>query len=243
MGAEELAEPEWGTVHGHRQFVLGVRGGDSHLEDQQRGLGDLDIELDGDGAVHAVTIASPTPRRQSARCSPPRDLSRTDDGRILFGGRGAPYHYGSGIDPAFDLHSPTHDGFEAQLLEWFPSLAGIGFSGRWGGAVALSRDWLPTIAHDPVTGVAGAYGYGGQGVATAHLAGQVLAARIIGAPLPEGLMDLPLLDHVPRRWEPEPVRWLAVRYLQGALARLDARAARTGRAPTGRSPAERLTRH
>lgn len=170
-------------------------------------------------------------------------LSRTDDGRILFGGRGAPYHYGSGIDPAFDLHTPTHDGLEAQMLEWFPSLAGIGFSGRWGGAVALSRDWLPTIAHDPVTGVAGAYGYGGQGVATAHLAGQVLAARIAGAPLPEGLTDLPLLDHVPRRWEPEPVRWLAVRYLQGALARLDARAARTGRAPTGRSPAERLTRH
>ena len=27
---------------------------------------------------------------------------RTADGRLAFGGRGAPYHFGSRIDPAFD---------------------------------------------------------------------------------------------------------------------------------------------
>ena len=36
-------------------------------------------------------------------------LSRTADGRILFGGRGAPYHYGSRIEDEYDKHDPTHE--------------------------------------------------------------------------------------------------------------------------------------
>src|SRR5918994_7634608 len=34
-------------------------------------------------------------------------LSRTAEGRILFGGRGAPYHYGSRIEDEYDRHAPT----------------------------------------------------------------------------------------------------------------------------------------
>ena len=33
-------------------------------------------------------------------------LSRTADGRILFGGRGAPYHFGSRIQDEYDRHEP-----------------------------------------------------------------------------------------------------------------------------------------
>jgi glycine/D-amino acid oxidase-like deaminating enzyme len=168
-------------------------------------------------------------------------LTRTDDGRILFGGRGAPYHYGSAIEPSHDRHEPTHAMLREQLAAWFPPLAGIGFAAEWGGPLGLSRDWMPTIRHDPATGIAAAYGYGGQGVATAHLAGRILAQQITGTP--SDLLDLPLAGHRARRWEPEPLRWLAVRYLQGALARIDDRAARTGRPPTGRSLAERLVQH
>jgi glycine/D-amino acid oxidase-like deaminating enzyme len=168
-------------------------------------------------------------------------LTRTDDGRILFGGRGAPYHYASGIDPAHDRHEETHQHLREQLSDWFPSLAGVGFTAAWGGAVGLSRDWLPTFRHDPATGVGAAFGYGGQGVATANLAGRVLAHLITGTPTE--LTDLPMVGHRARRWEPEPLRWLAVRYLQRALARIDERAAETGRPPSGRSLAERLVRH
>ena len=35
-------------------------------------------------------------------------LSKTADGRILFGGRGAPYHFGSAIKDEYDQHEPTH---------------------------------------------------------------------------------------------------------------------------------------
>lgn len=168
-------------------------------------------------------------------------LSRTTDGRILFGGRGAPYHFGSAIDPRFDHHGPTHANLAEHLVDWFPALRDVGIEHRWGGALGMPRDWMPSIRVDRGAGLAAAYGYTGQGVATANLAGRVLAEWIV-----EGgteFEDLPLVGHRPRRWEPEPLRWLAARYLQWALHRVDERAARTGRAPTGRTLAERLVAH
>ncbi|MDQ1466986.1 MAG: hypothetical protein QOH10_1401, partial [Actinomycetota bacterium] len=47
-------------------------------------------------------------------------LSRTQDGRVLFGGRGAPYHYGSAIRPEFDRHAATHERLRRAIVEWFP---------------------------------------------------------------------------------------------------------------------------
>ncbi|MFA9445018.1 NAD(P)/FAD-dependent oxidoreductase [Egicoccus sp. AB-alg6-2] len=168
-------------------------------------------------------------------------LSRTVDGRVLFGGRGAPYHFGSAVAPAFDRHEPTHAELRRQLTSWFPDLEGVGIAHAWGGPLAMPRDWMPAFRFDPRTGIGAAYGYTGQGVATTNLAGRVLADLIVHGETE--FADLPMVGHRPRRWEPEPLRWLAARYLQTALARLDAEAARTGRAPTGRTLAERLVRH
>jgi glycine/D-amino acid oxidase-like deaminating enzyme len=168
-------------------------------------------------------------------------LSRTPDGRVLFGGRGAPYHFRSRIDPRFDRHAATHALLRAQLADWFPQLATTAISHEWGGPLGMPRDWLPSFAFDPATGVGGAFGYTGQGVAATNLAGRVLADLIVHGRTP--YEQLPMVGHRPRRWEPEPLRWMGARYLQVALARLDARSARTGRPPTGRSLAERLVRH
>jgi len=168
-------------------------------------------------------------------------LSRTADGRILFGGRGAPYHFGSSIEPAHDLHAPTHERLRRHLVEWFPQLEGVRVSHAWGGPLGMPRDWMPNIFLDPTSGIGGAYGYTGQGVAATNLAGRILADLIVTGDTPH--RDLPFVGHRSRRWEPEPLRWLATRYLQTALARLDARAERTGRPHTGRTLAERLMTH
>ncbi len=168
-------------------------------------------------------------------------LTRTVDGRVLFGGRGAPYHYGSRIRDRFDRHDPTHRLLRDQLASWFPDLAGIGFSHAWGGPLGMPRDWLPSFRFDHRTGIGAAVGYTGQGVTTANLAGRVLADLVLDGSSPHG--ELPMVDHHPRRWEPEPLRWAAARYLQRALARVDAKAARTGRPPSGRTIGERLVRH
>ena len=168
-------------------------------------------------------------------------LSRTEDGRILFGGRGAPYRFGSPIRRAYDRHEPTHARLRAFVREWFPSLAGVGFSHAWGGPLGMPRDWHPTIAFDPATGIATARGYVGHGVSTTNLAGRTLADLITGERSP--LMDLPLVNHRSPNWEIEPFRWIGVRYAQWALGRLDERTARTGKPPSGRSLAEWVARH
>ncbi len=168
-------------------------------------------------------------------------LSRTVDGRVLFGGRGAPYHLGSRIADRFDRHEATHALLREQLASWFPALADVGFSHAWGGPLAMPRDWLPSFHHDPTTGIAQTLGYTGQGVGTSNLGGRVLADLIVHGETPH--RDLPMVGHRSRRWEPEPLRWLGARYLQSALRRIDDRAARTGRPPSGRGLAERLMRH
>ena len=105
----------------------------------------------------------------------------------------------------------------------------------------MPRDIIPSFSFDRRTGIAMAGGYAGHGVATSSLAGRVLADLITETDTE--LTRLPLVNHRSPSWEPEPLRWLGVRTVQLGLARVDARAERTGRPPTGRSIAERLSRH
>ena len=168
-------------------------------------------------------------------------LSRTEDGRIVFGGRGAPYRFGSPIRPAYDRHGPTHERLRGFVRSWFPMLRDIRFTHAWGRPLGMPRDWHPTMSYDERTGIATARGYVGHGVSATNIAGRVLTDLILETPSP--LTELPLVGHCSRSWEIEPFRWLGVRYAQWAVGRIDAAAERTGRPPTGRSLAERLAAH
>jgi glycine/D-amino acid oxidase-like deaminating enzyme len=167
--------------------------------------------------------------------------SRTADGRILFGGRGAPYHYGSRIRDEYDLHGPTHEMLRRAGREWFPVLEGTRFTHAWGGPIATPRDWMTTMSYDPAQGVATAHGYTGQGVATANLSGRTLADLILGRRT--DITNLPTVNHESRAWEPEPLRWLGTRFVQHGLMKVDDRAEKTGKPPTGKTLAERLGSH
>jgi glycine/D-amino acid oxidase-like deaminating enzyme len=168
-------------------------------------------------------------------------LSRTADGRILFGGRGAPYRIGSPITDAYDRHDATHEMLRGFVRTWFPMLGDVRFTHAWGGPLGMPRDWHPSFAFDPGSGIASARGYVGHGVSTANLAGRTLADLIAGEQT--ALTELPLANHRSPSWEVEPFRWLGIRYTQGAMSRLDRRAEDTGHAPTGRSLAERIAGH
>jgi glycine/D-amino acid oxidase-like deaminating enzyme len=168
-------------------------------------------------------------------------LSKTVDGRVMFGGRGAPYHYGSSIKDEYDRHGATHRMLESNVRAWFPMLADVKFTHAWGGPLGWSRDWMPTMSFDRRENVALAGGYTGTGVATANLAGRVLTDLITGHD--SDLTRLPMTSHRPRSWEPEPLRFLGVRFVQRGFAKLDEKAERSGVPPDGKSLAERLTRH
>ena len=75
-------------------------------------------------------------RESLASCNYTVDyLTRTADGRILFGSRGAPYRFGSKISDDQDRHAETHAHIKELVAEWFPVLKGIHFTHEWGGSV------------------------------------------------------------------------------------------------------------
>ncbi len=106
-------------------------------------------------------------------------LQRTADGRIAIGGRGVPYRFGSRTDgratarhrrePAGeadgDVPRERRGGARSRL---------VGGPGRAAGLVRLDPA-------DPVSGLARAGGYVGEGVAAANLAGRTLRDLILGA--------------------------------------------------------------
>ena len=134
---------------------------------------------------------------------------RTADGRLAFGGRGAPYHFGSQIQPSFDAAPRVHRALEATLVELFPALAGVRITHRWGGPLGVPRDWFSSVGLDRSTGVAWAGGYVGDGVSTTNLAGRTLSDLITGNAHSE-LTGMPWVGHRSPDWEPEPLRWLGV---------------------------------
>jgi glycine/D-amino acid oxidase-like deaminating enzyme len=152
---------------------------------------------------------------------------RTGDGRMLFGGRGAPYHFASKIDPSFDRAPAVFAALHDALLELFPVLRGVKITHRWGGPLGIARDWHASVGLDRRTGLAWAGGYVGDGVSTTNLAGRTLADLIAGRDTQ--LTALPWVGHRSRAWEPEPLRWLGANAGLRAMTWADASERRTGR--------------
>lgn len=152
---------------------------------------------------------------------------RTADDRIAFGGRGAPYHFNSKISPLQDTNPNVHTELRATLIELFPVLAGIEFTNAWGGPLGIARDWWASCNFDPSTGLGSSSGYVGDGVGTAHLGGKTLAHLITGTE--SELTTLPWVNHVSRKWEPEPLRWIGANLGLQVMQRADSHEQKTGK--------------
>ncbi len=133
---------------------------------------------------------------------------RSEDGRLVFGGRGAPYHYRSSIKPEYDREERVFAALRATLTDMFTPLRDAKFTHAWGGPLGITRDWMASVGLDTATGIGWAGGYVGDGVATTNLAGRTLADLVTGSDT--DLTTLPWVDHRSRRWEPEPLRWLGI---------------------------------
>jgi hypothetical protein len=97
---------------------------------------------------------------------------------------------------------------------------------------------MPTMGFNPRTKVALAFGYTGEGVAAANLAGRTLADCITETD--SLLTRLPMANHDPKPWEPEPLRWAGVNYVRKAYRKLDEEAERTGSYPKRKTMAQML---
>jgi glycine/D-amino acid oxidase-like deaminating enzyme len=152
---------------------------------------------------------------------------RTADGRLAFGGRGAPYHLGSAVRPSFDRVPAVFAELRRTLAELFPVLGEVPVGYCWGGPIGVPRDWCASVGLDRETGLGWAGGYVGDGVSTTNLAGRTLADLVTGAD--SDIVTLPWVGHRSPAWEPEPLRWLGLNAGLRVMAAADGTEARTGR--------------
>ena len=166
---------------------------------------------------------------------------RTADNRIAFGGRGAHYHFGSRIRPAFDQVPAVHQLLRDTLIDLFPVLTDTRISHTWGGPLGVPRDWMPSVGLDHRSDIAWAGGYIGDGVNTSNLAGRTLADLITKARTP--ITRLPWVNHRNKRWEVEPLRWIGTNLGVVATKRADAVESKRNRASKLSGIVARLTGH
>jgi glycine/D-amino acid oxidase-like deaminating enzyme len=152
---------------------------------------------------------------------------RTADDRIVIGGRGVPYRFGSPTDAENPPPNEAAVALRTRLVELFPSLTGARVEGTWQGVLGVPRQWAPAVGIDRSTGFAWGGGYVGEGVAAANLAGRTLADLILERD--SELTTLPWVGSMGRRWLPEPLRFAAVRGVNLMMRAADSRELATGR--------------
>ncbi|MFI6979404.1 NAD(P)/FAD-dependent oxidoreductase [Embleya sp. NPDC050154] len=152
---------------------------------------------------------------------------RTADDRLAFGGRGAPYHFGSRVRPEFDRDDKVFAELRRVIAQLFPAAADARITHSWGGPLGVARDWYASCGLDRARGLAWAGGYVGDGVGTANLAGRTLADLIRDEYT--DLTRLPWVRHRSPRWEPEPFRWIGTNVGLRVMAGADAEERRTGK--------------
>ena len=144
---------------------------------------------------------------------------RTTDGRIAIGGRGAPYRLDRPIDETSERNRGVYERLRATIRRHFPQAGDAVVTHHWGGPLAVPRDWCMSVHYEPSTGFGWAGGYSGHGVVAANIAGRTLADLVLRRE--SDLVSLPWVGHGSRRWEPEPLRYLASQAIVNVLAAAD----------------------
>jgi glycine/D-amino acid oxidase-like deaminating enzyme len=150
----------------------------------------------------------------------------TADDRILWGGWDAIYHWRNGVGPRHDARPATFELLDRQFRAFFPQLADLRWSHRWGGAIDTTSNFTVTFGNLMGGRILYALGYTGLGVAASRWAGGVVRDMLLR---PESdLLRLRFVRAKPWPIPPEPLRSLGVAVLQREIARADDHEGRKG---------------
>ncbi len=145
----------------------------------------------------------------------------TADGRVLWGGTDAVYHYGGPISPRRDRNERIRRRLEREFLTTFPQLGRVRFTHHWGGPISVTSRFLPRIGSLDGGRVHYAYGYSGHGVAPAHTAGRILRDRVLGRETDDTRVCF--VDSRQPDYPPEPLTYIGAELTRQLLQRQDRR--------------------
>jgi glycine/D-amino acid oxidase-like deaminating enzyme len=150
----------------------------------------------------------------------------TPDGRVLFGGYDAIYHFGNRVSPRLDRRPASFEVLYDHLLATFPALEGIAVTHAWGGPIDTCSRFCVTFGRALGGSAVYAVGYTGLGVAATRFGARTALDLLDGADTER--TRLKLVRSRPLPFPPEPARWAVIQATRLALARADERGGRRG---------------
>lgn len=143
----------------------------------------------------------------------------TEDGRILWGGYDAVYHWGSDMGPHLENDQASYERLAAHFFQFFPQLEGVRFTHAWGGAIdtcsRFSAFWGQ--AHGGKTAYVA--GYTGLGVGASRFGAQVMLDLLAGEQTER--TALTMVQTKPLPFPPEPLRRIGIGFTTHALRQAD----------------------
>jgi glycine/D-amino acid oxidase-like deaminating enzyme len=141
------------------------------------------------------------------------------DGRILFGGYDAVYHYGGRVRAEYENRPESFEKLASHFFTMFPQLEGLRFTHRWAGAIDTCSRFCAFYGAARDGRVAYAAGFTGLGVAATRFAGEVMLDLLAGAPTER--TSLRMVREKPLPFPPEPAAAIGINATRWSLDRAD----------------------
>jgi glycine/D-amino acid oxidase-like deaminating enzyme len=148
-------------------------------------------------------------------------MRTTPDGRIAFGFGGGRIAYGARLGGRVERDPIVVDRVCRDLLEFFPGLRGRRIERAWGGPIDVSPNRLPAIGTLADGRTHYVYGFTGNGVGPAHLAGRIISSLCLD--VRDAPTRLPIVEPDLARVPPEPLRYLGGEMVRAAMLRREDR--------------------
>lgn len=149
---------------------------------------------------------------------------RTTDGRILFGGYDAIYHYGGRVRASYEDRPTSYRALASHFFTTFPQLEGTRFSHRWAGPIDTSTRFCAFFGTARGGRVTYASGFTGLGVGASRFAGDVMLDLLGGTETER--TSLRMVRERPLPFPPEPAASLGINATRRSLDRADHRGGR-----------------
>lgn len=139
----------------------------------------------------------------------------TPDGRILFGGYDAAYHFGGRMHANDPARMRSYRTLARHFQATFPQLERLRFSHRWFGAIDTTSRFTPLFGTALGGRAAYAVGFTGLGVGSSRFGARTALDLLDQAPTER--TSLRLVRRRPVPFPPEPIRYPLIRVTQAAL--------------------------
>ena len=141
------------------------------------------------------------------------------DGRILFGGYDAVYHWNNGFGPHLETDHAAFGRLADHFFQTFPQLEGIRFTHAWGGAIDTCSRFSSFWGKAYDGRLAYAVGYTGLGVGASRFGAQVMLELLNGEE--NERTRLKMVREKPIPFPPEPVRSAVVNFTRWSMDQAD----------------------